>query len=258
MNNQNVFSSVAKFCNGNLKQNQDAISYLTNRGINLSTINLFEIGLFPEDLRDLFEVIDPKVLKNFGIIKNASYSFFKNHDIIFPIKNVFGEYIAFAGRTRLTEEQQKKISIPKYLNSIYKKSNHLFGLNLAKEQIIKTKTVYVVEGYFDMMMPYQNGLFNVVAVCGKFLSIRHVGLLSRYAKNIVLLFDNEPEAQAKAEEIAIQRKHRDINILVKNIYPNIEIKDIDEFIRKYSINDVYNKLNNVLVNDAYGYIKTLF
>lgn len=258
MNNQSVFYSFAKFCNGNLKQNANALEYLYNRGISLSTIDLFEIGLFPEDLRDLFDNIDAKKLKSAGIIKTASYSFFKNHDIIFPIKDVFGEYIAFAGRTRLTEKQQNRMSIPKYLNSVYKKGNHLFGLNLAKEQIIKTKTVLVVEGYFDVITPFQNGIFNIVAVCGKFLSTRQVGLLARYAKNIIILFDNEPEAQEKAKEIATQKKHENLNILAPNIYPNVGIKDMDEFIKKYPIGDVCEKLNDVLINDAYGNIKTLF
>jgi DNA primase len=189
------------------------------RGLSLDSITKFQLGLFPQDLRKLFKVADPKELRSAGIIRHASASPFKNQDLVMPIRDIYGNYIALAGRTRLSEKEREEKGIAKYRNSVYKKSHHMFGLNFAKRSILENNVVYIVEGYFDVITPHQHGLENVVATCGAFLTTRHIVLLSRYTTNLVLIMDNEEQAQETARK-TIERKGREgINLSFANFKP---------------------------------------
>ena len=231
MDAENVFFKVSKFCHERLLNDKNVLTYLEDRKLTIDSIKKFQIGLFPSDLRELFSQFDPKDLRSSGIIRHASKSVFQLQDLIMPIRDVYGHYIALAGRTRLSEVDREKLKIPKYINSVYDKSHHLYGLNFAKHSILKSNKVYVVEGYFDVISPHQHGLNNVVAICGSFLSSRHLALLSRYTNNIVLFFDNEEEALNRCKKI-VEKKRRDgINLSVINPLPK-GIKDVDEFLRK--------------------------
>ncbi len=236
-----IFSKVIKFCHNYLLENEEILGYLTNeRKISIESINKFNLGLFPNDLRMLFSEIDPKDLRDAGVIRNASSSVFKIQNLLIPITDVYNEYIALAGRTLLTEEERKKRGIAKYRNSIYKKSHHLFGLNFAKNTILKKNVVYVVEGYFDVIMPHQKGMDNVVATCGTFLSSRHIALLSRYTDKIVIILDNEENAQEKANMIVEKKKFPGVEIVAKN--PLKDEKDIDDYLKFHSVNELLENL----------------
>lgn len=240
-----TFAKVANFCHQKLLNSEEVMEYvLHKRELNLDSINKFEIGLFPADLRELFDIIDPKELRSAGIIKNASASVFKKQNLVMPIKDVYGNYIAMAGRTLLSEQEREKQGIVKYMNSVYKKSHHLFGLNFAKNSILNKNVAYVVEGYFDVIMPHQKGLENVVATCGAFLSIRHVAILSRYTNNIVIVMDNEPEAQEKARKAVEKNHYEGINLTFRNPLQNESAKDIDEYLRTHSVEELYSLLEN--------------
>lgn len=239
---EEIFAKVTEFCHNRLLQDGETMDYLENkRKINLESINKFQIGLFPKDLRELFQVVDPKDLRSAGIIKHASSSAFKTRNLVMPIKDVYGDYIAFAGRTLLSEEKREKKGIPKYINSVYKKSHHLFGLNFAKNSILEKGVAYVVEGYFDVIMPHQKGMNNVVATCGTFLSTRHLALLSRYTDKIVIILDNEPDAQEKAQKIVERRQHEGLSVTAENPL-NDEAKDIDEYLRSHSVSELLASL----------------
>lgn len=253
----NIFAKVANFCHKNLFKNEEALDYVCyKRKISTEFINNFELGLFPQDLRELFEIIDPKDLRSHGIIKNASTSTFKVHNLVLPIKDVYGEYIALAGRTLLTESEREKQHVPKYMNSVYKKSHHLFGFNLAKHKILQNNIVYVVEGYFDVIMPHQKGIDNIVATCGSFLSVRHIALLSRYTNNIVVIMDNEPEAQEKARKVVEKNNYDGINLSYMNPLENSASKDIDEFLRTNSVEEFKKRLR--IGEESYADIKPLW
>lgn len=239
----NTFAKVANFCHQQLLKNNEAMDYVIHkRELNFESINKFEIGLFPQDLRELFEAVDPKELRSSGLIRNASASPFKTQNLVLPIRDVYGEYIALAGRTLLSEQEREQRNIVKYMNSVYKKSQHLFGLNFAKNSILEKNAVYIVEGYFDVIMPHQKGLTNVVATCGAFLSIRHVALLSRYTDNIVVVMDNEPEAQEKARKAVDKNNYEGINLSFLNPLQDETAKDVDEYLRTHSVNELIARL----------------
>ena len=126
--------------------------------------------------------------------------------IIFPIFSPNGRVVAFAGR-KLREDD----SGGKYINSpesiIYIKGRILYGLSHAKDDIRKLDKAIIVEGYMDLISLYQAGVKNVVAVSGTALTDDQAQLLSRYTKNVVLLFD--------ADAAGIKASMRSIEILLK-------------------------------------------
>jgi DNA primase len=109
--------------------------------------------------------------------------------IIFPIRDISGNVIAFGGRVM-------DDSLPKYLNSpetpLYSKSNVLYCLDMAKEAARKQKYFIIVEGYLDAIACHQYGARNAVATLGTALTEGHLRLMRRFAQNLVLIFDPDP------------------------------------------------------------------
>jgi len=120
---------------------------------------------------------------------------------MFPIYDISNRMIAFGGRALAADEKAKYLNSPESV--LFDKSSLVYGLSFARDKIVKSKQVVVAEGYFDVLMPHQYGITNVVATLGTSLTERHVRLLGRYAKEAVLLFDADT-AGAAATERAIQ------------------------------------------------------
>jgi DNA primase len=114
--------------------------------------------------------------------------------IIFPIFDARKQVIGFGGRVM-------DDSVPKYLNSpetpVFSKGRNLYGLHLTKGACRSSETVFMVEGYFDLIALYQHGIKNVAATLGTSLTTDHVKLLRGFAKRAILVFDSD-EAGAKA------------------------------------------------------------
>jgi DNA primase len=148
--------------------------------------------------------------------------------IIFPLKDVRGRILGFAGRIIVKNDQEAK-----YLNSpeteIYKKGDQVFGLNLAKESIRKEDRVFIFEGYFDQIRAHQAGIKNTVATCGTALTPKQVSLLKNYTKNIVLVFDSDQAGQNAAEKGYKALAEQGLNIALIKLP---EGEDPDSFIQK--------------------------
>lgn len=256
MNNTGkVIAKVSEYCCKRLFEDEAALGYLRDgRNLSEETIRRFEIGLFPQDLRELFELADPKSLRDAGVIKNASKSVFKTWDLVMPVRDVYGNHIAMAGRVRVSEEERDRRGIPKYINSVYKKSQHLYGLNFAKRGILEKGVAYAVEGLFDVITPHQKGLDNFVGICGKQLSTRHIALLARYADRIVLVLDNEDEAQECARKTVEKKQYDGVSLAAFNPFPE-GIKDVDQFLRARPAEELLSSFNR---KEGYGSIKPLW
>jgi len=117
--------------------------------------------------------------------------------LIFPIRNERGELVAFAGRYR---GETEGTGIRKYINSstspIYHKSEILYGLYQAQDEIRKHKFVYITEGYKDVLAMHAAGFQNTVALCGTALTEQHVALLSRYTQCVIVMLDGDEAGQA--------------------------------------------------------------
>lgn len=123
------------------------------------------------------------------------YNAFCNR-LIFPIRNEQGELVAFAGRYR---GETEGTDIRKYVNSptspVYHKSEILYGLYQAQDEIRKHKFVYITEGYKDVLAMHAAGFRNTVALCGTALTEQHASLLSRYTQCAIIMLDGDKAGQ---------------------------------------------------------------
>lgn len=182
----------------NLNNTQDGkligLSYFKERGFLESTLEKFQLGFSSDNSKDLTDKAlklqyNETFLKELGLTSKKGYDFFRNR-VMFPIHNVAGKVIAFAGRTLSTSKKQ-----PKYINSpetpIYNKRKVLYGIHLAKSSIRKKENCIVVEGYTDVISLVQNGVENVVASSGTAFTNEQVRLIKRYTDNVTFIYDGD-------------------------------------------------------------------
>jgi len=224
------FERLVDVCHNLLLGNDKLLHYLKDkRGLSSETIRSCKLGAFPVDLRVLFQHIDPGELKENNIIWAADRSPFQQYPIIIPVRDFMGNTIAIAGRTLLSEQKRKELGIPKYRNSNYTKTAHLYGLDKAKKAIRELNQVYVVEGYFDVITPHQAGIRNVVATCGTIFSLRQLIVLARYTDNVCLLFDNDEAGHMSANRLMQKLGDSEINLEYR--FTPDGFKDLDELLR---------------------------
>lgn len=214
-----------------LKKDNIGIKYIAQRGLNSKSVFDFGIGYADDNWSSLVEYLlskgfEEKALIHLGLAsksKGRLYDKFRNR-IIFPIKDIKGRVIAFGGRAIGDD-------MPKYLNSpesyIYSKKNHLYGLNISKDEILRDNKAIVVEGYMDLVSLNQNGVKNVVASLGTALTENQGKLLKRYTNNVVLSYDNDNAGINAAVRGGKILSDMGIKVQVLNISDG---KDPDDFI----------------------------
>ena len=174
-----------------------ALTYFNHRKISTEMIKKFELGYSLDKWDSLYKFLIKNQFSDDNIIKaglilennNKKYDRFRNR-VIFPIHNLSGKTIAFGARILAEDKKQ-----PKYINSpetsLYIKSNTLYGLYQSKNEIRKLDNCFLVEGYTDVISLFQIGIENVVASSGTSLTTNQIKLISRYTKNITILFDGD-------------------------------------------------------------------
>lgn len=208
------------------------LQYFLNRGLSQKTIRHFGLGYAPNNWDELFKHLkskgyDVSDMLTAGVVRKGEkgyYDYFRNR-VMTPIIDVRGNFIAFGGRV-LDDSK------PKYINTsdtlVYKKTNEVFGLNYAKDS--GKDSLILCEGYMDVIAMHQAGFTNAVAGCGTALTNEQVRLLSRYAKEIILVYDND-EAGQKALNKAISLFDQvDVKISIPTLSGG---KDPDEIIKNF-------------------------
>jgi DNA primase len=185
---------------------RSAQQYLKKRQMAAQVVDRFCLGYAPRGWRNLVQHFSAKgvsleTVEKTGLIipkKGGYYDRFRDR-IIFPIADIYGKVVGFGGRS-LDD------SLPKYLNSpetpIYHKGQTLYGLHAANKSCRQTGTVFVVEGYFDLLALSCHGVDNVVASLGTALTREHIRILRGYADQVTLVFDSD-EAGIKAAQRAL-------------------------------------------------------
>ena len=222
--------------------------YLLNRGITLQTIKEFHLGLAASAWDSLINYLRGKnislsLMEKAGLIlaKDAGgyYDRFRSR-IIFPIFDNRSRVIGFGARVM-------DKALPKYINSpetpVYIKGKNLFGLNLSKDYIRDNDFAIIVEGYLDFMIPYQEGLNNIVASQGTALTLEQIRLLKRYTHNVVMIYDGDT-----AGEIATLRS---LDMLIEEgmnvkVAPLPEGMDPDTLVRKEGISSLKLRIQNAI------------
>jgi DNA primase len=173
-----------------------AYDYLIARKMHPNMIKTFELGYAVNNWDLLYRYINKNKLslataEELGLIiarQSGGYIDRFRDRIIFPIKDARGNVIGFSGRIL-----ENKEDTPKYVNTpetpLYHKRETLYGIDLAKEAIRKANNVFLVEGEFDMITPYQHGYENFVAIKGSAVTREQLQLLKRYTTRITLALD---------------------------------------------------------------------
>jgi DNA primase len=178
-----------------------ARAYVEGRGVDLEVARRFGLGFAPEGWNALLshmarEGVSETELVAAGLAlprQNAAgfYDRFRGR-LLFPIRDPQGRVVAFGGRAMGPEE-------PKYLNSpetaLYVKGQTLYALDLARESMRQKNRAVVVEGYLDCLMAHQHGFSETVAALGTAFTAAQLGLLRRYADEVVSVFDADAAGQ---------------------------------------------------------------
>ncbi|MBL7151788.1 MAG: DNA primase [Candidatus Omnitrophica bacterium] len=222
----------------------NAKNYLLKRGIKEESVKLFRLGLAAHGWDTLMAHLRAKnvplsLIEKAGLVLSKQgggfYDWFRNR-IIFPVVDIKSRVVGFGARV-LDETQ------PKYINSpetpIYTKGRNLYGLNFSKESIRENDFAVIVEGYLDFIVPYQEGLKNIVASLGTALTPEQARILKRYTRNVVMVYDAD-----NAGQLAMLRS---LDIFIEE---EMEVKivslslgfDPDSFVRKYGIGPFREKI----------------
>ncbi|HSE43204.1 MAG TPA: DNA primase [Acidobacteriota bacterium] len=232
---------------------KEALDYLEQRGITRETIRKFRLGWAPDSWNALIEHfhkhdVNAAKLEQCGLaIPRQSEGYYDRYRsrIMIPIHDIHGNIIGFGGRIfKGNGEEAKYLNSPE--TSLYSKSHQLFGLYFSKEHIQEQKFAILVEGYFDLIVPFQSGHTNIVASLGTSLTENQARLLRRYADRVVLLYD--PDLAGKTAAL------RAIPILLKEGFA-VQIVtlpdgfDPDQFIRERGADALSSELNTALRYD---------
>jgi DNA primase len=171
------------------------LSYLRNRNISDNAIKKFGIGYSP-DTFDGFVAhaislgYDHEVLKKAGLAVDSQHPIdrFKGR-VVFPIYSISGRVLGFGARLMKNDKAAKYLNSPETI--IYQKSKILYGLNLAKNSMVKLDNCFIVEGYTDVISLVQAEVENVVASSGTSLTEDQIRLIKRYTSNVTVVFDGD-------------------------------------------------------------------
>ncbi len=200
-----ILAKAAEHYKQQLKASPRAIEYLKGRGLSGEIAARFALGWSPEGWRTLascFPRYDDPLLAESGMVivsgddpaTQKRYDRFRER-VMFPIRNVKGEVIAFGGRVLDKGE-------PKYLNSpetpVFSKGRELYGLFEARQGLRDKGYVLVTEGYMDVVALAQLGFPNAVATLGTACTAEHVHKLLRFTEKVVFSFDGDAAGRRAA------------------------------------------------------------
>lgn len=218
------------------KQGQKALSYVRSRGLSQASIELFQIGCAADNWDLLARQLEKReyslpLCETGGLISaksDGSGYLDKFRDrLIFPIHDLKGKIIAFAGRA-MGDVQ------PKYLNSpespLFNKSRSIYNFNRARPMIRRTGQVVLFEGYMDVIKAWEAGVENGVATMGTALTEEHCLILRRHADEVILCYDGDSAGQNAAYKAIGLLDKAGLQIKVAVIPDG---KDPDDFITSY-------------------------
>ena len=179
-------------------------AYLEKRKISRKTAMDFGLGASPDSWDALLTAMGEKGYTKADLLaaglavsnqKGRIYDKFRNR-LMFPVIDVKGDVVAFGGRVLDKSE-------PKYMNTtetiVYSKRRNLYGINLAKKT--RRPNFILCEGNIDVITLHQAGFDNAVASMGTALTVEQTRLLSRYTKELVLCYDNDPAGKKSTDRV---------------------------------------------------------
>lgn len=226
---------------------QKALDYLLKRGLTEELIEEFQIGFAPNQrafLERIFqnESLDAKYFAESGLFverdDGLADRFYQR--IMFPIRNFQGKTIGFSGRWLQTEAFPGEDQ-PKYLNSpetsLFNKREVLFNFDKARSTIRKEGSVFLFEGFMDVLAAWQSGIQNGIASMGTSLTNQQIAAIERVSKELILCYDGDNAGiEATNRGIELLQEHSHLNLTIVSVPERL---DPDEYVRKYGSEAFY-------------------
>lgn len=241
-----IYTLAAGYYHDNLiKYGSEVKEYLKKRSVSSETIEKFQLGYALNSYNGLKNYllknsINEKILQNTGLFSEGTqgtFDTFRNR-LMFPIHSVTGKVVAFGGRV-LAEDQ----SGGKYINSptteIYTKGNELYGLFSTRYDISRQDNALVCEGYTDFIRLIENGFTNTVASLGTSLTDQQLNLISRYTRNLYLIYDGDKAGLKAAIRAAGNALSKGMSVRIVKLP---ETDDPDSFL----VNNSREKLQEII------------
>jgi len=231
-----IHSEAAMYYYNCVKTHAQAIDYFKSRGLSGETVKEFSLGYAPDGWSGLLDYLRSKKYTDSQITaaglvvvkeeKGAVYDRFRDR-VMFPLCDLSGRVIAFAGRGMNADAQ------PKYLNSpetgLYKKSGVLYGIHKSRASVRELGYLLIVEGYMDYLTLYQAGIRNAAAVSGTAFTADHAQIIKRFTQKVVLVFDGDRAGRAAAQRAAFVLAPVNVQVSVLTL-PGDD--DPDSFVRR--------------------------
>ena len=260
----NINTKATEIFKEQLKSNpgKETIEYLKKRGISGETAKFFELGYSMERSPTLYSILsrdyNEKDLTDSGLFGSNDngdmYDRFRDR-LMFPIRNIKGEHIAFGGRLISDKDNQAK-----YLNSpetkTYKKKYELYGLYEARLIEKRPESLFLVEGYMDVIGLHEHGIKNAVASSGTAFTQEQLRKILSYTNNIYIVFDGDEAGQKaswRAVENALSLLREDIRMSFIFLKPG---DDPDSFIKEKG-KDAFIKLANEATSFSDYFVSTI-
>lgn len=227
----------------NLNENNTAKKYFLSRGLSRSLVDKGLVGFCPVSTRYQFPLLRGR--------------------LIVPIRDVYGNTIALAGRQipdlkdKLIEslwesfgnepakcqDRITKWERGKWINEPYQKTKNLFFLDHSKSFAREKNYLILVEGYFDVLSLYDNGVKNVAALCGTSISEHQIALASRFCDNIVIMMDSDDPGKIAASKIVNKIQQMGLNHY-KVFLPHG--MDPDDFAKEYDLSFLDESIKSMI------------
>lgn len=224
-------------------QGKSALQYLEDRKVSAQMIERFRLGFAPADRDFLHHFLTQKGYSADFLEKSGLFSSrYKTMPLftgrlMFPIADRQGRVVAFGGRAMPGVLQSDGKEPPKYINSpeleTYKKGQTLYAFDLALPLIRQTKSVYIAEGYMDVIAMHQAGVENAVAPLGTAFTDEQASLLRRWADKIILIFDTDEAGQKAAYKAILTCRKNGLYCEVAHIQKGLEMENVTEDVLKF-------------------------
>ncbi len=255
LTNENLYKAnlaAIEFFIERLGESSKAQEYLASRGLIKETISLFKLGYAPNSwdalLKHLRKIgIQDKVIEQVGVVAKSEtgslYDRFRDR-LVFPIFDSNSRPIGFGARTFGNEG-------PKYINTpetpVFSKGKHLYGANLIKQSPAQEgqKIFYIVEGYFDVILPHQTGIPGFLATLGTSPTKDHIRFIRRYADRVIIAFDPDSAGNMASKRLLDMLISEEINVEVSRLEASMDPSDIAHTYPKDKAMEIFNNTINV-------------
>ncbi len=230
------------------KGGAEALSYLTNRDIDKTLIERFDIGYAPKGPDALYKALDKKDvltsdMVDLGLVRDGERvrDVFRER-VMFPLHDELGNVVGFSGRTHKPNDKTAK-----YMNSpqtpVFEKNKVLYNLHRAKKAIKDADRVVVFEGFMDVLAAAKADITEAVGIMGTALTEHHIARLKALTKRVILCFDGDTAGRDATRKYLHDFERAGFTVYVALVPEGL---DPDDYVRKRGAKQLKSLIDNAI------------